>query len=176
MISFVSDNYFLCKGVPSTGFFVKYVNDILEIKELSYLNNTSSVIVAIENEVLRDRTTSLLRDLNTPHIVMLDEIKKDTAVKIDSGIYSSLRSSMKYISNLANNREKVKQTYLTNREYDFFKLAHLSNKRIARLMNISEKTTSAYRIKVRNKLNLRSSNHLLMYRALNTINVASESE
>ncbi len=57
----------------------------------------------------------------------------------------------------------------TRREYDVLKLFHLENHEIAKKLQLSQKTTSTYRVRILEKLNMRSKNILAMTRVKSAI-------
>ncbi|ECG6272628.1 response regulator transcription factor, partial [Salmonella enterica subsp. enterica serovar Napoli] len=61
------------------------------------------------------------------------------------------------------------QHTFTHREYDVLKLVHLENKKIAKRLKLSQKTTSTYRVKIQEKMHMRTKNQLAMHRVKSAI-------
>ncbi|MEX9253123.1 LuxR C-terminal-related transcriptional regulator [Pseudenterobacter timonensis] len=168
-VIFLSDNYYLCVGTSRARFNVTFVEGMKEVNTLCDLPPSCTCVVAIEHNVLRNEAIKHLKKRGCRYIVLLNEIEQGCYVKINNTVYSSLHFNIKRLRRLLHFLHSLKQSHFTRREYDVLKLSHLENNKIARALQLSEKTTSTYRVKIQEKLNMRAKNMLAMHRIKSVI-------
>lgn len=140
-----------------------------DIDILHCANPACHYVVAIQQDLLRNRAIRHLKKSPCRYVVLLNEIEQDRHVKIDWIIYSSLRFSLEPFKRMLHVFNVLRSHHFTRREYDVLKLSHLENYAIARELNLSAKTTSTYRIKIQENLNMRTKNMLSMHRIKSAI-------
>ncbi|HAV1788614.1 TPA: response regulator transcription factor [Enterobacter hormaechei subsp. xiangfangensis] len=168
-IKFLSDNYYLCAGASHANISIKFIEGIKDINSLHYANPACRYVVAIEQDHLRNMAIKYLKKSACRYVVLLNEIEQDHHVKIDGIIYSSLQFSLEPFKRMLQVLNVLRSHHFTRREYDVLKLSHLENHEIARQLNLSAKSTSTYRIKIQEKLNMRTKNMLSMHRIKSAI-------
>ncbi|HAS1182152.1 TPA: response regulator transcription factor [Enterobacter cloacae] len=168
-ITFLSDNYYLCAGASCANIRTEFIKGIKDIDIIHYANPACHYVVAIEQDLLRNMAIWHLKKSACRYVVLLKEIEQDHHVKIDGIIYSSLRFTLEPFKRMLHVFNIIRSHHLTRREYDVLKLSHLENHAIARELNLSAKTTSTYRIKIQEKLNMRTKNMLSMHRIKSAI-------
>ncbi|MBZ0059780.1 MULTISPECIES: helix-turn-helix transcriptional regulator [Leclercia] len=166
---FLSDNYYLCSGIHCSKLNTVFMSDDADLDQLDELGTFRDVIIAIAHDGLRNQVIKKVRQEKSRYIVLLNEIEADCYIKIDNIIYSSLRFTLQPLQHLINFFPHFRQHHFTRREYDVLKLVHLENHKIARRLSLSQKTTSTYRIKIQEKLNMRAKNMLAMHRVRSAI-------
>jgi Response regulator containing a CheY-like receiver domain and an HTH DNA-binding domain len=176
-ISFVSDNYYLCSGIESQVFATHQISNKQEIDGyLKAYNPAHYLVVGIENLFLRDDFIKKLNRLNVKYMVLMQDIIKDHCFKIGDVVFSSLECSPHYIQKIARYFPKPRQNVLTQRELDILDVFHLQNVKIARELDISQKTASGHRVNIQHKLRMKSKNTLAMLRIKTAISRSSGSQ
>jgi len=165
----LSDNYYLCSGIQSSKVATLFICGELEIEKLRKTNVFTNVIIAIEQDSLRNNVIRAIKKARSRYIVLLKAIESDSYVKIDNIIYSSLRFNLQPLQYLVKFYHSLHQQAFTRREYDVLKLVHLENKKIAKRLKLSQKTTSTYRVKIQEKMHMRAKNQLAMHRVKSAI-------
>lgn len=168
-ILFISDNYYLCSGVLSAQTTVHFIRDDEDIYDLIGVDPEQSFIIAIEQDNLRNGVIRQVKKIKNSYIVLMHEIEVNRAVKIDNIIYSSMHFNIRPFQQLMRFYRALRINAFTRREYDVLKLFHLENHEIAKRLKLSQKTTSTYRVKILEKLNMRSRNILAMSRMKSAI-------
>lgn len=164
-ISFVSDNHYLCAGIESQVFDSHKIiskNDI-DMYLQSY-NPSNYLVVGIENLFLRDYFIKKVNTLSLKYMVLMQDIIKDHCFKIGDVVFSSMECSPHYIQKIVRYFPKPRQNILTQRELDILEVFHLQNVKIARELDISQKTASGHRVNIQHKLRMKSKNTLAMLR------------
>lgn len=161
---FLSDNYYLYAGVSNSSLSSRFVTHDKDIMDIKHSEAEMNYIIAIEQEELRNKTIKLIRNCNSNCIVLLNEIELNSYVKFNNVIYTSYYSNVKLLKHLVDSSDRFKQIHFTLREYEVLKLSHLQNYKIARRLKLSEKTTSFYRVRIQNKLKMRTKSLLAMTR------------
>ena len=175
-ISFVSDNYYLCSGIESQVFDAYQISSSQEIDGYLKTHNPAHyLVVGIENLFLRDDFIKKLNSLNVKYMVLMQDIIKDHCFKIGDVVFSSLECSPHYIQKIARYFPKPRQNVLTQRELDILDVFHLKNVKIARELDISQKTASGHRVNIQHKLRMKSKNTLAMLRIKTAISRSSGS-
>lgn len=152
----LSDNYYLCSGIHCSRINALFISDETDLEQLIEVSAFRDVIIAIAHDNLRNKVIKQIRQEKSRYIVLLNEIEPDCYIKIDNIIYSSLRFTLQPLQHLISFFPHFRQHHFTRREYDVLKLAHLENHKIAKRLSLSQKTTSTYRIKIQEKLNMRA--------------------
>ncbi|MBE3468022.1 response regulator transcription factor [Enterobacter cloacae complex sp. P15RS] len=166
---FISDNYYLCRGVSSAMTSTHLIRDKKDIRDLDEVDPTLDFIIAIEQDTLRNSTIQQVKKIRRDYIVLMHEIEANRAVRIDNIIYSSMHFSVHPFQQLMRFYRALRTHSFTRREYDVLKLFHLENHEIAKKLQLSQKTTSTYRVKILEKLNMRAKNILAMSRVKSAI-------
>ena len=166
---FISDNYYLCRGVSSAMTSTHLIRDKKDINDLDEVDPTLDFIIAIEQDTLRNSTIQQVKKIRRDYIVLMHEIEANRAVRIDNIIYSSMHFSVHPFQQLMRFYRALRTHSFTRREYDVLKLFHLENHEIAKKLQLSQKTTSTYRVKILEKLNMRAKNILAMSRVKSAI-------
>ncbi|PNC15681.1 hypothetical protein CK477_00950 [Enterobacter cloacae] len=166
---FISDNYYLCRGVSSAMTSTHLIRDKKDIHDLDKVDPTLDFIIAIEQDTLRNSTIQQVKKIRRDYIVLMHEIEANRAVRIDNIIYSSMHFSVHPFQQLMRFYRALRTHSFTRREYDVLKLFHLENHEIAKKLQLSQKTTSTYRVKILEKLNMRAKNILAMSRVKSAI-------
>lgn len=99
----------------------------------------------------------------------MHEIEANSAVRIDNIIYSSMYFSAHPFKQLMRFYRALRRHSFTRREYDVLNLFHMENHQIAKKLKLSQKTTSTYRVRIQEKLNMRSKNILALTRMKSAI-------
>ncbi len=160
----LSDNYYLCSGVQGSRVDTLFICGELEIEKLRKTSAFTNIIIAIEHDSLRNNVIRAIKKSRSRYIVLLNVIESGRYVKIDNIIYSSLRFNLQPLQYLMEFYHSVRQHTFTRKEYDVLKLVHLENNKIAKRLNLSHKTTSTYRMKIQEKMHMRTKNQLAMHR------------
>ncbi|MEG7493089.1 LuxR C-terminal-related transcriptional regulator [Enterobacter hormaechei] len=166
---FISDNYYLCHGVSSSLTSTHLIRDDADIHDLDGVDQAMDFIIAIEQDKLRNKTIRQVKKVKRDYIVLMHEIEANRAVRIDNIIYSSIHFTAHPFQQLMRFYRALRTHSFTRREYDVLKLFHLENHEIAKNLQLSQKTTSAYRVRIIEKLNMRSKNILAMTRVKSAI-------
>ncbi|MEG6214202.1 LuxR C-terminal-related transcriptional regulator [Enterobacter quasihormaechei] len=145
------------------------IRDKKDIRDLDEVDPTLDFIIAIEQDTLRNSTIQQVKKIRRDYIVLMHEIEANRAVRIDNIIYSSMHFSVHPFQQLMRFYRALRTHSFTRREYDVLKLFHLENHEIAKKLQLSEKTTSTYRVKILEKLNMRAKNILAMSRVKSAI-------
>ncbi|MGU3415347.1 LuxR C-terminal-related transcriptional regulator [Enterobacteriaceae bacterium C34A] len=164
-ISFVSDNYYLCSGIESQTFDSHQITSRRSID--AYLQSCHPdryLVVGIENLFLRDYFIKKVNQLSLQYMVLMQDIIKDHCFKIGDVVFSSLECSPHYLQKIVRVFPKPRQNVLTQRELDILDVFHLQNVKIARALDISQKTASGHRVNIQHKLRMKSKNALAMLR------------
>lgn len=166
---FISDNYYLCTGVSSAQAATQLIRDDDDIRCLNQVNTDLEFIIAIEQDKLRNNTIKQVKRLKQDYIVLMHEIAANSAVRIDNIIYSSMYFSAPPFPQLTRFYRALRRHSFTRREYDVLNLFHMENHQIAKKLKLSQKTTSTYRVRIQEKLNMRSKNILALTRMKSAI-------
>ena len=166
---FISDNYYLCHGVSSSLTSTHLIRDDADIHDLDGVDQAMDFIIAIEQDKLRNKTIRQVKKVKCDYIVLMHEIEANRAVRIDNIIYSSMHFTAHPFQQLMRFYRALRTHSFTRREYDVLKLFHLENHEIAKKLHLSQKTTSTYRVRILEKLNMRSKNILAMTRVKSAI-------
>ncbi|EML1552021.1 LuxR C-terminal-related transcriptional regulator [Enterobacter hormaechei] len=166
---FISDNYYLCHGVSSALTSTCLIRDDADIHDLNRLDPAMDFIIAIEQDKLRNKTIQQVKKVKRDYIVLMHEIEANSAVRIDNIIYSSMHFTAHPFQQLMRFYRALRTHSFTRREYDVLKLFHMENHEIAKKLKLSQKTTSTYRVRILEKLNMRSKNILAMSRIKSAI-------
>lgn len=166
---FISDNYYLCHGVASPLTATHWIHDDGDIHDLDAVDPAMDFIIAIEQDKLRNKTIRQVKKVKRDYIVLMHEIEANRAVRIDNIIYSSMHFTAHPFQQLMRFYRALRTHSFTRREYDVLKLFHLENHEIAKKLQLSQKTTSTYRVRILEKLNMRSKNILAMTRVKSAI-------
>ncbi|TXT99510.1 DNA-binding response regulator [Enterobacter hormaechei] len=166
---FISDNYYLCHGVASPLTATHWIHDDGDIHALDGVDPAMDFIIAIEQDKLRNKTIRQVKKVKRDYIVLMHEIEANRAVRIDNIIYSSMHFTAHPFQQLMRFYRALRTHSFTRREYDVLKLFHLENHEIAKKLQLSQKTTSTYRVRILEKLNMRSKNILAMTRVKSAI-------
>ncbi|MEG5693512.1 MULTISPECIES: LuxR C-terminal-related transcriptional regulator [Enterobacter] len=145
------------------------IRDKKDIRDLDEVDPTLDFIIAIEQDTLRNSTIQQVKKIRRDYIVLMHEIEANRAVRIDNIIYSSMHFSVHPFQQLMRFYRALRTHSFTRREYDVLKLFHLENHEIAKKLQLSQKTTSTYRVKILEKLNMRAKNILAMSRVKSAI-------
>ncbi|MDH1126131.1 MULTISPECIES: LuxR C-terminal-related transcriptional regulator [Enterobacter] len=145
------------------------IRDKKDIHDLDEVDPTLDFIIAIEQDTLRNSTIQQVKKIRRDYIVLMHEIEANRAVRIDNIIYSSMHFSVHPFQQLMRFYRALRTHSFTRREYDVLKLFHLENHEIAKKLQLSQKTTSTYRVKILEKLNMRAKNILAMSRVKSAI-------
>ncbi|WP_331397766.1 LuxR C-terminal-related transcriptional regulator [Enterobacter quasihormaechei] len=145
------------------------IRDKKDIHDLDEVDPTLDFIIAIEQDTLRNSTIQQVKKIRRDYIVLMHEIEANRAVRIDNIIYSSMLFSVHPFQQLMRFYRALRTHSFTRREYDVLKLFHLENHEIAKKLQLSQKTTSTYRVKILEKLNMRAKNILAMSRVKSAI-------
>ncbi|MEB6377847.1 LuxR C-terminal-related transcriptional regulator [Leclercia adecarboxylata] len=160
----LSDNYYLCAGTEGSQVDTLFICDELEVEKLCKTNAFTNIIIAIEQDSLRNNVISAIKKSRSRYIVLLNAIESGRYVKIDNIIYSSLHFRLQPLQYLVEYYHSLRQHWFTRREYEVLNLAHLENHKIAKRLKLSQKTISTYRIKIQEKMHMRAKNPLAMNR------------
>ncbi|MBE0231610.1 LuxR C-terminal-related transcriptional regulator [Enterobacter hormaechei] len=166
---FISDNYYLCHGVSSSLTSTHLIRDEEDIHHLYEVDPELDFIIAIEQDKLRNKTIQQVKKVKRDYIVLMHEIEANSAVRIDNIIYSSMHFTAHPFQQLMRFYRALRTHSFTRREYDVLKLFHMENHKIAKKLQLSQKTTSTYRVRILEKLNMRSKNILAMTRIKSAI-------
>ena len=166
---FISDNYYLCQGVSSALTSIHLIRDDADIHDLDGVDQAMDFIIAIEQDKSRNKTIRQVKKVKRDYIVLMHEIEANRAVRIDNIIYSSMHFTAHPFQQLMRFYRALRTHSFTRREYDVLKLFHLENHEIAKKLQLSQKTTSTYRVRILEKLNMRSKNILAMTRVKSAI-------
>lgn len=166
---FISDNYYLCTGVSSAQAATRLIRDDEDIRSLYQVDPELNFIIAIEQDTLRNSTIRHVKALKKDYIVLMHEIEANSAVRIDNIIYSSMYFSAHPFHQLMRFFRALRTHSFTRREYDVLNLFHMENHQIAKKLQLSQKTTSTYRVRIQEKLNMRSKNILALTRMKSAI-------
>ncbi|EOZ1475788.1 TPA: response regulator transcription factor [Enterobacter hormaechei subsp. steigerwaltii] len=166
---FISDNYYLCQGVSSSLTSTHLIRDDADIHDLDGVDQAMDFIIAIEQDKLRNKTIRQVKKVKCDYIVLMHEIEANRAVRIDNIIFSSMHFTAHPFQQLMRFYRALRTHSFTRREYDVLKLFHLENHEIAKKLQLSQKTTSTYRMRILEKLNMRSKNILAMTRVKSAI-------
>ncbi|MEM0703460.1 LuxR C-terminal-related transcriptional regulator [Enterobacter quasihormaechei] len=145
------------------------IRDKKDIHDLDEVDPTLDFIIAIEQDTLRNSTIQQVKKIRRDYIVLMHEIEANRAVRIDNIIYSSMHFSVHPFQQLMRFYRALRTHSFTRREYDVLKLFHLENHEIAKKLQLSQKTTSTYRVKILEKLNMRAKNIVAMSRVKSAI-------
>lgn len=166
---FISDNYYLCTGVSSAQASTRLIRDDEDIRSLYQVDPELDFIIAIEQDTLRNNTIRHVKALKKDYIVLMHEIEANSAVRIDNIIYSSMYFNAHPFHQLMRFYRALRKHSFTRREYDVLNLFHMENHQIAKKLQLSQKTTSTYRVRIQEKLNMRSKNILALTRMKSAI-------
>ena len=166
---FISDNYYLCQGVSSALTSTHLIRDDADIHDLDGVDQAMDFIIAIEQDKLRNKTIRQVKKVKRDYIVLMHEIEANRAVRIDNIIYSSMHFTAHPFQQLMRFYRALRTHSFTRREYDVLKLFHLDNHEIAKRLQLSQKTTSTYSVRILEKLYMRSKNILAMTRVKSAI-------
>ncbi|MDX6019346.1 LuxR C-terminal-related transcriptional regulator [Scandinavium sp. V105_16] len=176
-ISFVSDNFYLCTGIESQLFDSHQITCKHDIDMyLQAYNPENYLVVGIENLFLRDYFIKTVKRLNVKYMILMQDIIKDHCFKIGDVVFSSLECSPHYIQKIVRYFPKPRQNVLTQRELDILDVFHLQNVKIARELDISQKTASGHRVNIQHKLRMKSKNTLAMLRIKTAISRSNGSQ
>ncbi|WP_254208986.1 LuxR C-terminal-related transcriptional regulator [Enterobacter hormaechei] len=145
------------------------IRDDADIHDLDGVDQAMDFIIAIEQDKLRNKTIRQVKKVKRDYIVLMHEIEANRAVRIDNIIYSSMHFTAHPFQQLMRFYRALRTHSFTRREYDVLKLFHLENHEIAKKLQLSQKTTSTYRVRIIEKLNMRSKNILAMTRVKSAI-------
>lgn len=176
-INFVSDNFYLCSGIESQVFDSHQITSKrgIDVYLQSY-NKENYLVVGIENLFLRDHFIKKVNKLGLKYMILMQDIIKDHCFKIGDVVFSSLECTPHYIQKIARYFPKPRQNILTQRELDILDVFHLQNVRIARELDISQKTASGHRVNIQHKLRMKSKNTLAMLRIKTAISRSNGSQ
>lgn len=166
---FISDNYYLCSGVSNSQISTLLLRDDQDIYNLCEADPGLDFVIAVEQDNLRNKTITQVKSVKRDYIVLMHEIEANCAVRIDNIIYSSMHFDTYPFQQLMRFYRALRTHSFTRREYDVLKLFHMENHEIAKKLHLSQKTTSTYRVKILEKLNMRSKNILAMTRMKSAI-------
>jgi DNA-binding CsgD family transcriptional regulator len=158
-ILFISDNHYLCFGVESENIRALIVNNHEEVdKLLPFAISEDTIIIAIKNETLLRKCIRNFTCSDKSIIIMLREIDRGAYFKIRNLTYSSMIFDELNLNQLTKTHKKLRGVKFTTRELEVLYRTHLANTAIARQMNISSKTSSAYNKSIQNKIRITSKN------------------
>ncbi|MGL4726821.1 MAG: LuxR C-terminal-related transcriptional regulator [Scandinavium sp.] len=143
---------------------------------LSDYNPANYLVVGIENLFLRDYFINKVNQLSIKYMVLMQDIIKDHCFKIGDVVFSSMECTPHYIQKIARYFPKPRQNVLTQRELDILDVFHLQNVKIARELDISQKTASGHRVNIQHKLRMKSKNTLAMLRIKTAISRSNGSQ
>lgn len=176
-ISFVSDNFYLCTGIESQVFDSHQISDKRDIDAyLESYNQDNYLVVGIENLFLRDYFIKKVNQLHLKYMILMQDIIKDHCFKIGDVVFSSMECTPHYIQKIVRYFPKPRQNVLTQRELDILEVFHLQNVKIARELDISQKTASGHRVNIQHKLRMKSKNTLAMLRIKTAISRSNGSK
>lgn len=166
----LSDNYFYCEGIRSSHTSVHFVPTSDAISRFyDAFSGNNLLIIAIENMYLRNETIERCHCAKAKYIVLLEDMIKNDWFVIDNVIYSSLSSSQQHLRKIISAPEMNRRERLTPRELNVLPHVHLSNMRMASLLNLSHKTASGYKVIIKRKLKMKAYNALALTRVKNAI-------
>ncbi|WP_422731063.1 helix-turn-helix domain-containing protein [Leclercia pneumoniae] len=168
-VLFLSDNYYLYAGLSQTRITPWLISSREDIDYLRQITTDWKFIIAIEQYELRNRAISCIRKKRSQYIVLMNEIEKDNYVKIDDIVYASLSFELLPLKHLIRYYDALRKQSLSRREYEVLKLSHMENWQIAKRLKLSEKTTSTYKVKIQEKMNMKTKNVLAMNRVKSAI-------
>ncbi len=168
-VLFLSDNYYLHTGMSQTHITPRLISSNKDIRNLNRIRTNWRFIIAIEQYELRNQVISCIRKKRSQYIVLMNEIEKDNYVKIDDIVYASLSFELLPLKHLIQYYDALRKQSLSRREYEVLKLSHMENRQIAQHLKLSEKTTSTYKVKIQEKMNMKAKNVLAMNRIKSAI-------
>jgi len=169
-IIIISDNYYLLSGMLNSKILPIYLlhADDVETK-LSSLYRDRRVVIAIECIHLREKIIDFLKQRECDYFILLPDIGKNYHFKLGDIIFASMNLTPEHLIHIVTTRTSRPTNLLTLRESQVLKLFHLKNVSIAKLLSISEKTTSGYRMSIQYKLKMRTKNSIAMLRVQKSI-------
>ncbi|MFG6654538.1 LuxR C-terminal-related transcriptional regulator [Scandinavium sp. M-37] len=169
-IIIVSDNYYLLSGIQNSKMRPIYLPQLADVQaNLSFLHRENRVIIATECIHLRKKIIDFLRRRECHFFILLPDIGKNNHFKLGNVIFASMNLTPEHLMRIATTKTIRPTNLLTLRESQVLKLFHLRNISVAKLLSISEKTTSGYRMSIQYKLKMRSKNSIAMLRVQKSI-------
>jgi len=169
-IIIVSDNYYLLSGMLNSKIFPIYLSQQDDVEgTLSSLCWGNRVVVATECIHLREKIIDFLKRRGCYYFILLPDIGKNNHFKLGDIIFASMNLTPEHLISMASSTTFRPANLLTLRESQVLKLFHLKNISIAKILSISEKTTSGYRMSIQYKLKMRTKNSIAMLRVQKSI-------
>lgn len=161
---FISDNIYLCEGVfdinvatcSATDFMKNPHDNIIKLKQ------DDRVVVAVSDATLRWHISEAIKKDKHSHIFMMNYMEPDSHAKYNDVIYMSSQFTMCKLKYVIRHAEGIRNIQLTSREYEMLMKSFLTNSVISKMMCISEKTCSSYRISLLSKFNMKCRNNIAM--------------
>lgn len=169
-ITIISDNYYLLSGMQNTRILPIYLSRATDVETtLSTFYREKRIVVATECIHLRKNIIDFLKQRECDYFILLPDIGKNNHFKLGDIIFASMNLTPEHLIHIVTTRTFRPSNLLTLRESQVLKLFHLKNISIAKLLSISEKTTSGYRMSIQYKLKMRTKNSIAMLRVQKSI-------
>lgn len=169
-ITIVSDNYYFLSGMQNSKINSIYLPHSGHIDAaLSSLYRKGNIVVATECIHMRKEIIKSLKKGDCNYLILLPDIVKNNHFKLGGIIFASMNLTAERLISIITTKTCKDVKPLTLRESQVLKLFHLSNSSIARILSISIKTTSGYRMSIHKKFKMKAKNNIAMLRAQKTI-------
>ncbi|MEJ5074824.1 hypothetical protein WH357_21215 [Enterobacter ludwigii] len=161
---FISDNIYLCEGIFDIKVATCLASDFLKDphKNITKLKQDDRVVIAVSDATLRWHISEAIKNDKHSHIFMMKYMDPDSYAKFNDVIYISSHFTMRRLKYVIHHAEDIRNMYLTTREHEMLLNSSLINFVISKMMSVSEKTCSSYRISLKSKLNMKCRNNIAM--------------
>jgi len=167
---FLSDNYFYCGGLNNEKISSIFISRMMDVDLfITKLHPKDHVVVYFDSDAFLSYFLTRAKSVTLSFILLLKDIKKNSAFRINNVLFSSFYNSEWYLTNKLDVFGYVGKPKLTKREIDMLNVYHLKNKDMADCLNISHKTCSGHRNNIKRKFNLRLKNSLALVRIMQVV-------